>query len=605
MTLTKGRYRMILGSPSSVMDFGAVGDGVTDDRAAILSAEAAGLSLYFPPGVYRITSNMTISKVMTFAVGAVLKPSAGVTITLSGEIVAGCWQIFDISLLGVISGRLRNPLIMPEWWGGIVNFQIDQVPAMQAAINFAQQAGSRAVFFRSGLWRADSPLNITTPVDFAPGAIIRPASGVTITLTGEVMSGLWQIFDLSLGGKIAGSTRSSRVYPEWFGAATSLSDNTAAFQAALDTGVNVYVTKGDWNISGPITMTTPGQTLMGSGAHSRLLSTSSTNDLVRVGNGTVVIKSVTIRDLGFYATVVKTAGAAIHFRESEWCSVFDCMVSSPTDFQTGGVRLYDGIVFNPAAGVRVEGCDMWGFRRDGIRIHGTVLLNAELTISNNCWITYAERYGVYCGGGFGGLHLESLSISACWRNVCIDSALTGTANREMFIGPTCSIDAASDVCLWIGANAASIIEVIALWCASAGRTVGVGPGLAQGTGVHVDPNNGNTTMRITGGRIFNCAGRGMVVNDGNVFVNDVLVTDNGSGLGAAGHGIWIVAATGNEGPFQVTDCYFAGNAGYDLRIDNVINFSRITDNVFRGTGAGKISTVTGTTATNIVDRNIA
>ena len=47
----------------SVKDFGAVGDGVTDDTAAIQSAvnDAAGKSLYVPSGTYRLDSNVTVS----------------------------------------------------------------------------------------------------------------------------------------------------------------------------------------------------------------------------------------------------------------------------------------------------------------------------------------------------------------------------------------------------------------------------------------------------------------------------------------------------------------------------------------------------------------
>ena len=41
--------------PVSVKDFGALGDGTTDDTAAVLAAYAAGnYDLYFPPGVYRL-----------------------------------------------------------------------------------------------------------------------------------------------------------------------------------------------------------------------------------------------------------------------------------------------------------------------------------------------------------------------------------------------------------------------------------------------------------------------------------------------------------------------------------------------------------------------
>lgn len=55
--LSKARQLSILPDTIvSVKDFGAVGDGVTDDRAAIQAAmtTAAGKTLYFPPGTYRV-----------------------------------------------------------------------------------------------------------------------------------------------------------------------------------------------------------------------------------------------------------------------------------------------------------------------------------------------------------------------------------------------------------------------------------------------------------------------------------------------------------------------------------------------------------------------
>ena len=55
MSLTKVSYSMITGAPINVLDFGAKGDGVTNDTAAIQAAADVGGTLYFPDGTYEIT----------------------------------------------------------------------------------------------------------------------------------------------------------------------------------------------------------------------------------------------------------------------------------------------------------------------------------------------------------------------------------------------------------------------------------------------------------------------------------------------------------------------------------------------------------------------
>jgi hypothetical protein len=56
MSLTKVSYSMITGAPVNVLDYGAVGDGVADDTAAIQLAlnAAAGRELMFPAGTYLV-----------------------------------------------------------------------------------------------------------------------------------------------------------------------------------------------------------------------------------------------------------------------------------------------------------------------------------------------------------------------------------------------------------------------------------------------------------------------------------------------------------------------------------------------------------------------
>jgi hypothetical protein len=64
MSLTKVSYSMIDGAAVNVKDFGAVGDGVADDRAAIqaaidfVMAQGYGGEIWFPQGQYRVTDTI-------------------------------------------------------------------------------------------------------------------------------------------------------------------------------------------------------------------------------------------------------------------------------------------------------------------------------------------------------------------------------------------------------------------------------------------------------------------------------------------------------------------------------------------------------------------
>jgi Pectate lyase superfamily protein len=64
MSLTKVSYSMITGAPVNVMDYGAKGNGTTDDTAAIQAAinacASVGNTVYLPAGTYKITSALSM-----------------------------------------------------------------------------------------------------------------------------------------------------------------------------------------------------------------------------------------------------------------------------------------------------------------------------------------------------------------------------------------------------------------------------------------------------------------------------------------------------------------------------------------------------------------
>jgi hypothetical protein len=92
-----------------VTDFGAFGDGVTDDTAAIQAAINAASSVYFPAGSYRISSTITVN-----ASNKILK-GAGIGVSIIQQYGTG--NALEIASLGGVSPTLVG--------GTVVDLEID------------------------------------------------------------------------------------------------------------------------------------------------------------------------------------------------------------------------------------------------------------------------------------------------------------------------------------------------------------------------------------------------------------------------------------------------------------------------------------------------
>lgn len=99
MSLTKVSYSMITGAPVNVLDYGATGDGITDDTNAILLAIAAmpvnGGALFFPAGTYLVNSDnlngLKFNGKSNFVVegyGAIIKVKAGASVVGGYEVMS-------------------------------------------------------------------------------------------------------------------------------------------------------------------------------------------------------------------------------------------------------------------------------------------------------------------------------------------------------------------------------------------------------------------------------------------------------------------------------------------------------------------------------------
>ena len=109
-------------------DYDAVGDDATDDRAKFANADTDG-DFEVSSGTYKISSNITISNIMTFLPGAMLSIDSGITVTINDSIKTPIQQIFSGSGL-VVFGLGSQPFVYPDYWGtavGTIQKAVDAV----------------------------------------------------------------------------------------------------------------------------------------------------------------------------------------------------------------------------------------------------------------------------------------------------------------------------------------------------------------------------------------------------------------------------------------------------------------------------------------------
>ena len=79
MSLTKVSFSMINGAVVNVLDYGAVGDGITNDTTAITNAIATGKSVFFPKGTYLSSAQTVTTQGQTFfgeGAGSIIQASS-------------------------------------------------------------------------------------------------------------------------------------------------------------------------------------------------------------------------------------------------------------------------------------------------------------------------------------------------------------------------------------------------------------------------------------------------------------------------------------------------------------------------------------------------
>jgi hypothetical protein len=199
--------------------------------------------------------------------------------------------------------------------------------------------------------------------------VLKTSSAITIAtydnITGNA-SGIYANFSASSGSSLVGFIQSGTgavattvqarlrqtVSVKDFGAiGNGTTNDSAAFQAAFDTGLSVYVPQGTYLISTPLQLKTTSQTVYGDGQQSILLTTT---DIETIYSSTSVF-GVVLLNLQFKNTVSEVTTGPTHFHVHFGAGASGCIIRN-CGFNTALTGTYVRTTHH--AGVWFEGANL-------------------------------------------------------------------------------------------------------------------------------------------------------------------------------------------------------------------------------------------------------
>lgn len=280
----------------------------------------------------------------------------------------------------------------------------------------AAQGAAQTIIFTPGTWLVDANITITSNAVFMRGAKLSIATGVTVTFSGGVEAGLWQIFSWAGTGAVTISPGSQLfAVPQWWGfdVAATAATNTAALNACAIAcyGLVIWVPRGAYNFNGmtivPIALSGTSQlpfTLIGEGIDGNggnggtdlILSAGAahgidlTNSTSTNSDNSILIEGIHIIGPGGTAS----GGDGIHVVKCNNVIIRRCQVT-----QTGG----SGIYFERCYGGAIENSTLLGNRLNGIWCYqqANIVRLKDIKAYNNGKVYSQVTGNVLFSGGVG------------------------------------------------------------------------------------------------------------------------------------------------------------------------------------------------------------
>ncbi|AVH41805.1 hypothetical protein [Agrobacterium tumefaciens] len=324
---------------------------------------------------------------------------------------------------------------------------------------------------------------------------------------------------------------------DWFGTVGGgVADDTVAIQAALDFGYDANFGRNSYKAS-YLSVVNDYQNIRGCGRETLILDASTSADLFLVGDGTNQIVDVTLSDFRVWAAdgVTKSAGCVVHSRYGSRINIRNVYAGALDDYTANGneTPLWDGFWFDKFNECMVSGGQVV-VANDGIKANGLAdgSWGAEITIGDNVRILHGN-IAIHIGGGAGGIYLNRIDVSACYRGLLVDKALAAVKNRELFVSTGCIIDSCRDWGVVFDNDSVALVNFKG-WSASNGTATNGGN---AGGGILALPSTGvQPKINLTGSEVYNNKGDGIRAASGKWVIGGACkIINNGTGtLGGCG-----------------------------------------------------------------------
>jgi len=234
-----------------------------------------------------------------------------------------------------------------------LNTLITNIGSTEATILFPSLMTSEAVYLIST--NVVFPENIN--VVFNQGATLKVSNTFSVTGTNtKLTAGLYQIFDLSLGGVVGGSWDKKEIFPQWFGAKVDGTDSSTAIQQAIDfmsfNQVLVF-SASDFTINSKIQFTGTNRKIICKG---RIIwKGGATGPAVEFGDGGITTtEGWKVYDL-FVASDTEDVDVLVKFNYANRNVLYNMQLTTPTETSTSGnlIQLTESVI-NSFFGLRLK-----------------------------------------------------------------------------------------------------------------------------------------------------------------------------------------------------------------------------------------------------------